>query len=172
MGILDFGPIAQVRRNHAIEHATIHILSRLAPHTSMAGRSNSRGFFIYGDLSTDALRGAIHEAIARMKAGEAGLAIHPNCGTNLVTTAVLTSGLSLLASAGRRRHLLDRIPSAVMGALMGAFIAQFLGATLQQQVTTCADLQEVDVLDIERRQMGRRVWHWIQVQHCPPPTQP
>jgi hypothetical protein len=165
MGILDYGPIASTRRNHALEHATIHILSRMRPQTNMAGRSNSRGFVIYGDLSTDTIRDAVVEAIQRMRAGETHLAIHPNCGTNIVTTAVLAAGATLLASAGSRRNPADRIPAGLFGALLGVFAAQFVGNNLQEKVTTCADLGPVEVLGIQRREMGRRVLHWVSLQH-------
>ena len=165
MGILDYGPIASTRRNHAIEHATIHILSRMRPQTNMAGRSDSRGFVIYGDLSTDTIRDAVAEAIQRIRSGESHLAIHPNCGTNLVTTAVLAAGATLLASAGPKRSLLDRIPAGLFGALVGVFAAQFVGNKLQENVTTCADLGPVEILDIQRREIGQRVLHWVQLQY-------
>ena len=165
MGILDYGPIGSIRRNHAIEHATIHILSRMRPQTNMAGRSDSHGFVIYGDLSTDTIRAAVVEAIQRIRSGESQLAIHPNCGTNLVTTAVLAAGATLLASAGPRRSLADRIPAGLFGALVGVFAAQFVGNNLQEKVTTCADLGPVEILDIQRREIGRRVLHQVRLQH-------
>ncbi len=165
MGILDYGPIVSTRRNHAIEHATIHILSRMRPQTNMAGRSDSRGFVIYGDLSADTIRDAVLEAIHRMRSGESHLAIHPNCGTNLVTTAVLSAGATLLAIAGPRRSLFDRIPAGIFGALVGVFAAQFVGNRLQEKVTTCAELGPVEILDIQRREIGQRVLHWVRLQH-------
>jgi len=165
MGILNYGPIASTRRNHAIEHATIHILSRMRPQTNMAGRSNSRGFIIYGDLSADTIRDAVMEAIQRMRSGERHLAIHPNCGTNMVTTAVLAAGATLLASAGPRRRLVDRIPAGLFGAMIGVFAAQFVGNNLQEKVTTCADLGPVEVIDIQRRELGKRVLHRVSLQH-------
>jgi len=167
MNILELQPIAAARRNHAIEHATIHILSNYLPAVSMAGRSNSRGFFIYGDLTTDALRQAVREAIQRMTAGEAHLAIHPNCGTNLVTTAVFSAAATMLAIAGKRRHLLDRIPSGLLGALAGVFLGQIVGMNLQERLTTCAELGAVRVVAISRREIGRRVLHWVQIAHEP-----
>ncbi|NOX63930.1 MAG: hypothetical protein GXP42_18605 [Chloroflexi bacterium] len=165
MSILDFGPVGATRRNHAIEHATIHILTNRLPSVSMAGRSNSRGFVIYGDISAEAIRDAVLEAIERIRNGETHLAIHPNCGTNMVTTAVLTAAATMLATAGRRRHLLDRIPAGVLGALAGVFLGQFLGASLQQRLTTCAQLDQVDLLGVERKQIGNRVMHRVRLEH-------
>ncbi|MBX7234713.1 MAG: hypothetical protein K1X65_10035 [Caldilineales bacterium] len=168
MRLLEFGPIAAIRRNHAIEHATIHILSRMRPETNMAGRSNSHGFVIYGDLATETITQAVAEAIRRIRGGEARLAIHPNCGTNMVTTATLTTAATLLAGGmGRRRHWLDRIPTATIAALLAVFISQFVGPTLQQRVTTSASLGGVDVLEVQRKQFGSRVLHWVRLQHTP-----
>jgi len=168
MNILNQGFIGRTRRNHAIEHATIHILSRMVPSVNIAGRSSGDGFVIYGDLSTDAIKAAVQEAIARIRQGAVYLAIHPNCGTNMLTTAALTASATMLASAGKRRHLLDRIPSGLLGAFVGVIAAQFLGPTLQEHLTTNANLGRVDVLDIKRKQIGRRVVHLVSLRHAFP----
>lgn len=170
MRLLEIGPIAATRRNHAIEHATIHILSRMRPETSMAGRSNSRGFIIYGDVATEAVGQAVAEAIRRISGGEAGLAIHPNCGTNMVTTAVLAASATLATGIGvRHRHWLDRIPAAMIAALLAVFASQFVGPTMQRRVTTSAALGGVDILEVQRKQFGSRVVHWVRLQHTPRP---
>jgi len=61
-----------VRRNHALEHATIHVLvRRRRPHKRLmvAGRSTDRGFFVYGAVDTDELHMAVSEALARLRGG-------------------------------------------------------------------------------------------------------
>ncbi|MBK8047540.1 MAG: hypothetical protein IPK16_10695 [Anaerolineales bacterium] len=45
------------------------------------------------------------DALLRLQAGESGLAIHTNCGTNLAVTGVLATLAVLLGSAGRQRSL-------------------------------------------------------------------
>ncbi len=168
MNLLDLGPLGAVRRNHAIEHATIHILTRMAPDRSMAGRSSNRGFFIYGDLETEWVRSAVEEAIRRIKDGEHYLAIHPNCGTNLITTSVFAATATMLAGVGgRRRHLVDRIPSAFVGALVGVFLGQVVGPVLQQRLTTSAELGEAQVVTVQRHEFGRRSWHWVGMEYLP-----
>jgi hypothetical protein len=80
--ILDLPFILETRRNHALEHATLHMLA----HThkiNMAGHSNPTGFFIFGEVRTDEIRAAVDEAYSRLRSGEKGLAIHPGCGTIL-----------------------------------------------------------------------------------------
>ncbi|MGH2509076.1 MAG: DUF6391 domain-containing protein, partial [Ktedonobacteraceae bacterium] len=77
-------PGRRVRQNHALEHATITIFSTLVPNLRVSARSTSRGFTVFGDVDLSQLRRALDEALHRLQAGEADLAIHPNCGTNLV----------------------------------------------------------------------------------------
>ena len=74
--LLDLPLILETRRNHALEHATLHLLAR-SYRTSMAGHSNPTGFFLLGDLNTEDVRIAVTEAYERLNAGESGLAVHP-----------------------------------------------------------------------------------------------
>ena len=89
LSLLEWGPVSMIRRNHGLEHATINLLSQKYPTRSYAGHSDSKGFWIIGDISTDELAEVVQQALARMNAGEYKLAIHANCGTNAVTTGVL-----------------------------------------------------------------------------------
>jgi Domain of unknown function (DUF6391) len=92
--------INSVRRNHALEHATISILlTRLGP-MRIVGRAVSDGFYIYGDVSADRLREFADEALSRLQRGEAHLAVSPLCGTNIAVAGVL-AGLVLVVSPGR-----------------------------------------------------------------------
>jgi hypothetical protein len=83
----------RIRQNHALEHATITILSGMVSTLNVSARSSSDGFVIFGDVDLGLLRRALDEALTRLKAGEAELAIHPNCGTNLaVGVSMVTIG--------------------------------------------------------------------------------
>ncbi|MCK4740661.1 MAG: hypothetical protein KAS80_00085, partial [Anaerolineales bacterium] len=59
--------LSRIRRNHGLEHATIHILSQQFPNRRFIGRSNTRGFFLYGDVPADALESAVQEALRRLR---------------------------------------------------------------------------------------------------------
>src|SRR5579859_1301577 len=96
----------RVRQNHALEHATVTILTNDLPGLSVSARSNLRGFTIFADLDPVLVRRAADEAMERLRAGEAELAIHPNCGTNLavgMSIALLGSLWSLTAMRQRTR---------------------------------------------------------------------
>ena len=106
----------RTRQNHALEHATFTILATINPTLSVSARSNNNGFIIFGDVDLGLLRRALDEALARLLAGEAGLAIHPNCGTNLAVGVSMVTIGTLLGMASiiiapelqRQQHLLSR----------------------------------------------------------------
>ncbi|HEY7688370.1 MAG TPA: DUF6391 domain-containing protein, partial [Dongiaceae bacterium] len=109
--------ISRIRRNHGLEHATIHMLSAQHPRTTLIGRSDADGFYLYGDVSADDIRLAAEAALARLRAGEHDLALHPNCGTSLLTAGVLAGSASFFSLMGtgreRWRDRFDRLPLAV-----------------------------------------------------------
>jgi hypothetical protein len=141
-----------VRRNHALEHATISILlGRLGPGVRMVGRATRNGFYIYGDLPTNAIRESAKEALARLKRGEAGLAVSPLCGTNLAVAGILAGGSSLLALGNQSR--LQRLPNVLLSAVLAVLVAQPLGRLVQKHVTTSADVSGMEIVGI--REGGR-----------------
>ena len=147
--ILDLPLILETRRNHALEHATLHMLARTHK-TSMAGHSNPTGFFIFGELLTQDIRAALNEAYARLRSGEKGLAVHPGCGTNLVATAFLPATLAWMPLQGTRsttwRLLL--LPMALIFGVFGFFLSRPLGTWLQRNITTEANLGNMQIIDV------------------------
>ena len=154
--ILDFPPFLATRRNHALEHASLHILARKYKDQNMAGHSNPTGFFLFGDMSLDDIRNAINEAMTRLRAGESGLAIHPGCGTNLAASTLLPATFAWAPFQGVRsiRWRLLLIPVALMFAVFGYLLSKPLGPWLQRNVTTEADLGDMQVMDIVTVRQG------------------
>lgn len=153
--------IKKIRRNHAAEHATIHILASWVPNLRVAGRADTRGFWLYGDVPTDVVRSAANEALARLQAGEAHLAVHPRCGTNLAVAGVLAGLSSLLVTSGRSRSPLSRLPHMLLATTLAVLAAQPLGPVVQERVTTSPDLQGVRVKDVIRQSAGGMTVHRV-----------
>ncbi len=146
---LPFG--RRIRQNHALEHATITILSGYIPDLRVSARSSSRGFIIFGDVDLGQLRRALDEALLRLQAGEAELAIHPNCGTNLaVGISLATLGTLLGLTSARAR---TRVASTAFSSVAGVMAARPLGQLVQKHLTTLPDLQGVRVSKIFRRKI-------------------
>jgi len=141
--------ILETRRNHALEHATLHILAHKY-NTSMAGHSNPTGFYLLGDVQLEDIADAATQAMARLKAGESGLAVHPGCGTNLVVTALLPAAFAWAPIQGARstRWRLLLIPLALVFAVFGYMLSKPLGPWLQKYITTEADLGNMHITKI------------------------
>jgi hypothetical protein len=148
--ILDLPPFLATRRNHAVEHATLKILARKYNDKNLAGHSNPTGFFLFGDLAMNDIRNAINEAMTRLRAGESELAIHPGCGTNLAASALLPATFAWVPFQGVRsiRWRLLLIPVALMFAVFGYLLSKPLGPWLQRNITTEADLGNMQLMEI------------------------
>jgi hypothetical protein len=158
--------IDAVRRNHALEHATIAVmLGRQGP-MRVVGRASPDGFFVWANVATDKLREFASEALARLQRGEAHLAVSPLCGTNLVVAGVLAGGGAYAAAAMGRRSSgagrLDGLSGAVFAALLGVIAAQPLGRLLQKHYTTRPDLEGIEIVAVER--IGRSGLHKVRTR--------
>jgi hypothetical protein len=121
----------------------------MIPTLNVAARSSSDGFVVFGDVDLGLLRRALDEALARLQAGEAELAIHPNCGTNLaVGVSLITLGTMLGMASSQTR---TRVATAAASSVAGWAAARPLGEYVQRHFTTLPDLKGVRVTDIARR---------------------
>jgi len=152
--ILEFPLIRKVRRNHALEHATIHMLGRKVKDMPVAAHSNNSGFVVIGDVPTDALESAVNEAIKRLKAGESEWAVHPNCGTNLATAGGLTTFSGWIGLGRGKKLTLDRISWTMTLMLISIILSQPLGMRLQEHITTKADVGDLELLSVKRREFS------------------
>jgi hypothetical protein len=139
----------RIRQNHALEHATITVLSDHIPDLRVSARSNSDGFTIFGDVDLGQLRIALDEALSRLLAGEAELAIHPNCGTNLAVGVTMVTIGTMLGLAST--HTRTRVATAAASSVAGWAAARPLGEYVQRHFTTSPDLRGVRVTEIARR---------------------
>jgi membrane protein implicated in regulation of membrane protease activity len=138
-----------LRRNHALEHATIAVMQEKEPGRRFNGFSDDDGFFVQGVRSMDEVEGAAREALRRLKSGEKKLAVHRNCGTTIVAANMIAAvaflsviGIGLFAglTLGWELYLL------VVGAMIVSFALRVpLSLLLQRFVTTEQDLTNAEV---------------------------
>jgi hypothetical protein len=151
----------RLRQHHGIEHATVTLLSRRLPGTFIAGRSDQRGFIVYGDVDVLMLRAAVEEAMGRLQQGERGLAVHQNCGTNLVVSGLLSGSAAWLLSSGRKRSWWDRLSGAVLGATLALLVAPPIARWAQENITTSPDVVDLRVDDVLRLNGGPVTRHRV-----------
>jgi len=145
--------IGTVRRNHALEHATIAVLAaRLGHDIRLVGRSTFNGFYLYGEMDEEQVRQSSAEALARLRGGESHLAISPMCGTNLAVAGLLAGASSLIALGNRSR--LQRTPNVLLASMLGVLAAQPLGGLAQKHLTTHPDLSDTELVSIRRGGRG------------------
>ena len=157
--------IGTVRRNHALEHATISVLiGKLGRDIRLVGRATSSGFYIYGDMPADSVEESTIEALQRLRQGEAHLAISPLCGTNLAVAGMLAGVSSLLALGNRSR--LERIPNVLLASMLAMLVAQPLGRLAQKHLTTDPDLSDTEYVGIRQGGRGAASFHKIETSRA------
>ncbi len=161
--LLEMPFVLNTRRNHALEHATLHVLATKYPTKPMAGHSNPTGFFILGNLPTEDVQWAVAQAYDRLQAGESNLAIHPGCGTNLATSTLVAATFAWFAMRGGKTTMsrLMRLPLALAFAFVGAVVSRPLGPVLQQKITTDANLGNLHVVSVKPAMSGRMQAHQV-----------
>jgi hypothetical protein len=165
--ILGMPGISSIRRNHGLEHATLHILSQRYPGVSLAGHSSATGFWLLGNVPTEAVESAVEEALRRMRGGEHNLAVHANCGTNFVTAgtvAGLAGAIAMFRVGSRVKDKLERLPLAATMATLGLILAQPLGLLLQERITTSGQPGSLAVIEVKPTRRGRIKAHRITTQ--------
>ena len=164
--------LVRIRRNHALEHATINLLSRRYPDAQVAGLSGPLGFTLLSNLTGEQVVPTVRQALGSLKTGQQNLAWHEHCGTNLVVTAGLTT-LATVAGLGgyvfsrsRRERspmgFFERLPHVVLLNVIALLAAPPLSRWAQLNITTNADLRDVEIASIFTDYRGRL--HRISVQ--------
>ena len=161
--LLALPPVDRTRRNHGLEHATLTILAQKNRYLRLVGRSTPAGFHIYGEVSTDALKEAVTEALQRMQGGEASLAVHPNCGTNFVIAGFAAACAAYLGFVGANhwRERWSRLPLVAVLSTLAIIAAQPVGLAVQRDITTSGVPGGLRIVRIERRENGPAVTHFV-----------
>jgi Domain of unknown function (DUF6391) len=144
-----------LRRNHALEHATIMVMMEREPGRKLNGFSTDDGFFVQGVRSISEVESAAREAMHRLQSGEKRLAIHRNCGTTIVA-ANLLAAIFFLLTLGLVLYLgVGNLYLMILGSVVLAFALRIpLSLLLQRFVTTDADLANAEVGWVEPAQPG------------------
>jgi hypothetical protein len=123
-----------LRRNHALEHATIVVMTEREP-----------GFFVQGVRSMEEVDSAARDALRRLRRGQRRLAIHRNCGTTIVA-ANLLAAVFFLAALGVGIYMTWPLYLLIVGSVALALLLRVpLSLLLQRFVTTDADLSNAEV---------------------------
>ena len=150
---------AAVKQNHALEHATIVLLSRQFPDVRLAGISFAAGFFVFGDVPTEAILPVTEEALRLLRTSSPELAIHERCGTNLAVTGILT-GVAAMSVAKMRRPY-NTLSNVILASTAALILARPLGLTVQRYVTTQTPNPSMTILGVKPRVFFSTPAHFV-----------
>lgn len=142
-----------IRRNHAIEHATINILEQSAGYQlRVSGLSKEDGFYIAGIENSEIVEEAAVRGLSLLKQGYCHLAIHRRCGTDIAIANFLAAliFLSLL--------LTTRIISVfniIIALLLSNLISPYLGEYVQKYFTTSCEVENTEIVGLQY-EIGRQ----------------
>lgn len=173
--------ILMLRQVHALEHATVWVLSEIAQIPSMeltgtatadrqpdnetlGGLSTNQGFYLYGTVSRLDLQRAVRRALQRLKGGEWNLALHPRCGTNLSVSMFLTASLVLGAHLVLPRGPIEQLLGLGMAVAMATQIAPDVGMSAQKYLTTAIPFNLKLVNISATHDFWGRPAHFVQLQ--------
>ena len=149
--------ISRTRRNHGLEHATLNLLAKTHPGKPYAGHSDGGGFWILGDIPSEILSSTVSEALNKLNAGHGHLAIHENCGTNLLVSgfaAGLAGAAGLIGVGKRPRDKFERIPVITILSVLALIAARPLGPMLQKKVTTSGEPGSLMISSISKHALN------------------
>jgi hypothetical protein len=152
-----------VRENHALEHATIVLLSKRFPETRFSGVSFASGFFVFGDVPTEALHPAAERALERLRGGEPEMAIHERCGTNLAVAGMLT-GLSAMTVA-RMRKPFNTFNNVILASTAALVLSRPLGLLVQRHITTRTPGATMRITGVKRLTFMGSPAHFVRTEN-------
>ena len=165
-----------LRQVHALEHATVWILSNTSNSHNAPGSANSqdnktlgglstdRGFYLYGELDPLKLKPAVNLALTRLQRGEWNLALHPRCGTNSSVAILLTASMAMTAHFLLPREPLGQLLGLGLATTAANHLAPDLGMLVQKYITTAVPFN----LKLDKIFKTRDIWdnsaYFVQLQ--------
>lgn len=145
--------VRRTRQHHAIEHAALQLLAQRLPNRRMVGLSDPFGFTVFGELTPAQVQSAVSDAMLRLQAGEASLAIHPHCGTNLAASGLLVALAASLAQIGGKRDPVTQFGRTALFVLPALVASEPLGPYLQRY-TTLAEIGDRWMVGVHTQRLG------------------
>ncbi|MDO9509356.1 MAG: DUF6391 domain-containing protein [Thermovirgaceae bacterium] len=143
----------KVRRNHAMEHATINIIQEKTGVAGLSGMAFDDGFSISGMFDPDGILRASREAQRRLSGGEKHLALSRRCGTTIVVVNTISAivFIFLLFMTGKLAIvpvLLSLLAACILGPVASPWVQRF--------ITTDPDVKSTEITGVETRSRSVR----------------
>lgn len=170
--------ILMLRQVHALEHATVWVLSERQEtknrsdwdneehpdNETLGGLSTDQGFYLYGQVNPIDLKRAVRQALHRFKEGEWNLAVHPRCGTNLSVAMFVTGSLAFGIHVLLPKGPIEQLLGLGIATACAFQVSPNLGQSAQKYLTTSIpfNLEMVDVA--QTKDFWGRSAYFVRVQ--------
>ena len=158
--------INKVRRNHAIEHATVAVMAEQGLQGFIAGYATNNGFWLFSKAPKPEVKIATLNALERLYKGENSLSVSKNCGTNIALTVIMTDLLFQLYRRITKSKSPDLGPRILIAAASIA-ISNPLGLKIQQYFTTLSDVKQVRIVGVDTYKLGKMFLHKVHTTEKP-----
>ena len=148
-----------VKQNHALEHATIVLLSRKFPEVRFSGISFAAGFFVFGEIPTEAVLPAAQEALGLLRTSQPELAVHERCGTNLAVSSMLVAAAAMAVARLRRPY--GTFNNVMLATTAATIIARPLGLLAQRYITTQTPNASMRILGVKPMKILGACAHFV-----------
>ena len=142
--------LRRVRRNHALEHATVTFMLDEGVQGPLGGYSTPWGFIIAGKLSTEQVARIVDNALESLSQGRSELAISPHCGTNMAVAALFSGVLTRLVLGRERRGRWKRLPLVLAAVVVGAVLSRPVGNAIQRRFTTLSEMDGLEIISVQK----------------------
>ena len=136
-----------LRKNHALEHATINVIEERYGPQRLSGQAAEDGFYIYGAIAPTIVEAAARIGLGRLLAGEKDLVVHRRCGTTIAAANFVSSAAFLVLLLATHHFTFFNV---VIALLLANLIGPLLGTVLQKYVTTSWDVRDRGITGIEQ----------------------
>ncbi len=138
-----------LRKNHALEHATINVLEeKFGKGFFYSGMAQEEGYFIRGRANPWDVEEAAREGLIRLQRGEKELAVHSRCGTTILVFNIISSIVFLTILFGFGAFTLIHV---ILAILLANLVGPYLGIFFQKWLTTSSRVEDMIIRGVENR---------------------
>ncbi|NQS91285.1 MAG: hypothetical protein HQ574_02665 [Chloroflexi bacterium] len=109
----------------------------------------------------------VSEALKRLKSGQEDLAIHKNCGTNLLVSgfaAGLAGAAGMIGAGNKARDKFERIPTITLFSVLALMISRPLGPWVQKKLTTSGNPGSLSITSITKHTLNGTPAHRVKTR--------
>jgi len=154
-----------VRKNHAIEHATVSVLlAEGKKKSAVLGFAIPTGFIISSKSNKNEILSAARSGLKLIQSGDEEVSISQFCGTNIVVAAFI-SGVSTLLISRILGKKSKNILNMANGFILSSLFSKPIGRLVQKYVTTNSNVKNIKISKGRSIKLGSFYIHYVSTSY-------